>query len=54
MASERDSSSEATESDEEAIAEGMLHLAIACELEQQFKGANAEGNFLDRDFVLWA
>ena len=30
MRSVRDSSSEATNSDEEAIAQGMMHLAIAC------------------------
>jgi hypothetical protein len=49
MASERDSSSEATESNEEAIAEGMMHLAIACDhVEQQsLKCADAAGNFRD-------
>jgi hypothetical protein len=56
MASDRDSSSEATESNEEAIAEGMMHLAIACDHVQQqsIKGADVAGNFCDRDFVLRA
>jgi hypothetical protein len=56
MASERDSSSEATESNEEAIAEGMMHLAIACDhVEQQFlKCASAAGKFRDVHAMFWA